>query len=57
MIKNLPRREREIFEILCSQGEATAAEVRRAMTDAPSPSAVRTMLSRPEAKGLVTPRT
>ena len=57
MIKNLPRREREIFEILCSQGEATAAEVRRAMTDAPSHSAVRTMLSRLEAKGLVTHRT
>ena len=57
MIKNLPRREREIFEILCSQGEATAADVRRAMTDAPSHSAVRTMLSRLEAKGLVTHRT
>jgi hypothetical protein len=35
MIASLPRREREIFEILCSAGEATAADVRRAMADAP----------------------
>lgn len=53
MIDSLPRREREIFEILCSMGEASAAEVRRAMADAPSHSAVRTMLSRLEAKGVV----
>jgi predicted transcriptional regulator len=53
MIGNLPRREREIFEILCSAGEATAADVRRAMSDPPSHSAVRTMLARLEAKGLV----
>lgn len=53
MIDSLPRREREIFEILCSLGEASAADVRRAMKDAPSHSAVRTMLSRLEAKGMV----
>lgn len=53
MIGNLPRREREIFEILCASGEATAADVRRAMADPPSHSAVRTMLARLEAKGLV----
>jgi predicted transcriptional regulator len=53
MIDSLPRREREIFEILCSAGEASAADVRRAMSDPPSHSAVRTMLSRLEAKGLV----
>lgn len=53
MISSLPRREREIFEILCSAGEATAAEVRRQMADAPSHSAVRTLLARLEAKGLV----
>jgi predicted transcriptional regulator len=53
MITSLPRREREIFEILCSAGEATAAEIRKAMADAPSHSAVRTMLARLEAKGLV----
>ena len=55
MIASLPRREREIFEILCSAGEATAADVRRAMADPPSHSAVRTMLARLEAKGLVCP--
>ena len=53
MITSLPRREREIFEILCSAGEATAAEIRKSMADAPSHSAVRTMLARLEAKGLV----
>jgi predicted transcriptional regulator len=52
MIATLPRREREIFEILC-QGEARAADVRKAMADPPSHSAVRTMLARLEAKGLV----
>ena len=57
MIGTLPRREREIFEILLSAGEATAADVRRAMADPPSYSAVRTMLARLEAKGLVRHRT
>ena len=54
MISGLPRREREIFEILCSAGEATAAEVRERMIDPPSYSAVRTLLGRLEGKGLVT---
>jgi predicted transcriptional regulator len=53
MINGLPRREREIFEILCSAGEATAAEVRLRMADPPSHSAVRTLLSRLEERGLV----
>jgi predicted transcriptional regulator len=53
MIENLPRREREIFEIVCSAGEATAADVRRAMSDPPSHSAVRTLLARLEVKGLI----
>ena len=53
MIGSLPRREREIFEILCSAGEATAADVRKAMSDPPSHSAVRTMHARLEAKGMV----
>jgi predicted transcriptional regulator len=52
MIESLPRREREIFEILCRTGTATAAQVREQMKDPPSYSAVRTMLSRLEAKGL-----
>ncbi len=56
MIDSLPRREREIFEILLSLGEASAADVRRAMADPPSHSAVRTMLSRLEAKGLLNHR-
>lgn len=54
MIGSLPRREREIFEILCSAGEATAAQVRDKMTSPPSYSAVRTLLGRLEAKGLAT---
>ncbi len=53
MIESLPRREREIFEILVSAGEATAAGVRARMADPPSYSAVRTLLGRPEAKGYV----
>ncbi|MDB5669820.1 MAG: CopY family transcriptional regulator [Alphaproteobacteria bacterium] len=53
MIEGLPRREREIFELLCSAGEATAAEVRGAMADAPSHSAVRTLLARLEGKGMI----
>jgi predicted transcriptional regulator len=57
MIDSLPRREREIFEILCSAGEASAAEIRARMADPPSHSAVRTMLGRLEAKGVVTHRT
>ncbi len=56
MIGKLPRREREIFEILCSVGEATAADIRREMADPPSHSAVRTLLSRLEARGIVTHR-
>jgi len=52
VIDSLPRREREIFEILCSAGQATAAQVRELMSDPPSYSAVRTMLARLEAKGL-----
>ena len=57
MIDSLPRREREIFEILCSAGEATAADVRAAMADPPSYSAVRTLLARLESRGVVKHRT
>ena len=57
MIESLPRREREVFEILCRLDEAAAGAVRGAMTGAPSDSAVRTLLSRLETKGLVTHRT
>lgn len=57
MIESLPRRERQIFEKLCSLGEATAAEVRAALDDPPSDSAIRTLLGRLEAKGLLSHRT
>jgi predicted transcriptional regulator len=53
MIDSLPRREREIFELLCSAGEATVAEIRAAMQDPPSYSAVRTLLARLEARGAI----
>jgi predicted transcriptional regulator len=53
MIEGLPRREREIFEIVASAGTATAVEVRAAMSDPPSHSAVRTLLARLEARGLL----
>jgi len=53
LIESLPRREREIFEIVCSAGKATAVDVRERMSDPPSHSAVRTMLGRLEAKGLL----
>jgi len=53
VIGSLPRRERELFEILCAAGEATAADLRERMSDPPSYSAVRTLLSRLTARGLV----
>ena len=53
MIEGLPRREREIFEILCSGEQFSAAEIRTRMADAPSHSAVRTMLARLEKRGLI----
>ncbi len=53
MIESLPRREREVFETLCRLDASTAAGVRSALSDPLSDSAVRTMLARLEAKGLV----
>lgn len=53
MIESLPRREREVFETLCRMEASTAAGVRGALSDPLSDSAVRTMLSRLEAKGLI----
>jgi len=49
----LSRRERQIMEILYQHGKASAAEVRAAMEDAPSYSAVRAMLRVLEDKGHV----
>lgn len=56
MIESLPRREREVFEALCGLEEGSAAAVRAAMADPPSDSAVRTLLGRLEAKGLIAHR-
>ena len=53
MIDALPRREREVFETLCRLEAGTTAEVRAALSDPLSDSAVRTLLSRLEAKDLV----
>lgn len=47
----LSRRERQIMEILYQRGKASASEVREAMPDAPSYSAVRAMLRVLEDKG------
>lgn len=53
MIESLPRREREVFEVLCKLGEGSTSAVRDALSDPLSDSAVRTLLARLEAKGLV----
>ena len=52
-LENLPRREREVFEALCRLETGTTATVREAMGAGLSDSAVRTLLTRLEAKGLV----
>lgn len=49
----LSRRERQIMDILYQRGKASATEVREAMPDAPSYSAVRAMLRVLEEKGHV----
>ena len=49
----LSRREREILEILYQRDKASANEVRDSMEDAPSNSAVRTLLGVLEEKGHV----
>ena len=49
----LSRRERQIIDILYTQGRGTAAEVQAALPDPPSYSAVRAMLRILEEKGHV----
>ena len=49
----LSRRERQIIDILYTQGSGTAAEVQAALPDPPSYSAVRAMLRILEEKGHV----
>ncbi len=53
---NLSRRERQIMDVIYRLGTATASEVREALPDAPSYSAVRTLLRILEEKGHVTHR-
>jgi BlaI family penicillinase repressor len=50
---DLSRRERQIIDILYTQGRATAADVQSALPDPPSYSAVRAMLRILEEKGHV----
>src|SRR5262245_11214275 len=50
-LAGLTRRERQIMEILYQRGQASASEVREAMEDAPSYSAVRALLRLLEEKG------
>ena len=52
-VEGLSRRERQILEILIERGKASASEVRAAIPDAPSYSAVRTLLRVLEEKGHV----
>jgi len=53
MLDKLPPRERQIVDFLYARGSATAADICEALPDAPGNSAVRAMLSRLEAKGMV----
>jgi predicted transcriptional regulator len=50
---DVSRRERQILDVLFSRGRCTAAEVREALPDAPSNSAVRALLRILETKKLV----
>jgi BlaI family transcriptional regulator, penicillinase repressor len=47
----LSRRERQILDIIYARGEATAAEVVKDMPDAPTKTAVRTLMRILEEKG------
>src|SRR3954464_7012354 len=53
---NLSRRERQILEIVYARGEATAAQVVADMFDAPTKTAVRTLMRILEEKGHLTHR-
>lgn len=52
-LRRLSRRERQIMDILYAQGPSAASQVRAAMSDAPSYSAVRAQLRILEGKGVV----
>lgn len=53
MLESLPPRERQIVDVLYASGPATVAEVREALAVELSEQAVRAMLTRLEAKGVV----
>ena len=53
MLYKLPPRERQVAEIVHKRGEASAAEIIRVLPEPLSSSAVRSMLSRLVAKGVV----
>jgi len=53
MLGSLAPRERQIVDILYQRGDATVSDVREALPDPLTASAVRAMLTRLEAKGLV----
>jgi len=58
MDNKLSRREREIMDVLYALGDNAAAEdIRERLTDPPSYSAVRAMLAKLEAKGVIRHRT
>ena len=52
--RELSRRERQIMDILYTKGQASALEVRDAMPDPPTKTAVRTLLRILEEKGFLT---
>lgn len=52
-LTELTRRERQIMDILLERGEASAEQVRAGLPDAPSNSAVRTLLGKLEEKGQI----
>ena len=51
---DLGRRERQIMEVIYQRGQATVTEVREALDDPPSYSAVRTFMNILEEKGHLT---
>ena len=53
MLHRLPPRERQIAELVHRRGEASATEIIAALPDPLSSAAVRSMLSRLQAKGVV----
>lgn len=53
-VRDLSRRERQIMDVIYARGQASALEVTEALPDAPSKTAVRTLLRILEEKGHLT---